>query len=68
MNPDKLAHMANQIARFFESQPGDQAQAVADHINANWAPAMRDTFLAHHAGQDLHPLVSAALPEIRGKG
>lgn len=68
MSPDKLARMANQIAAFFESQPGDQAQAVADHINANWAPAMRVEFLAHHARQDLHPLVSAALPAIRGKG
>lgn len=68
MTPDKLARMANQIARFFESQPGDQAQAVADHINANWAPAMREEFIAHHAAQALHPLVDAALPAIRGRG
>ncbi|OWY03612.1 hypothetical protein B6V75_09285 [Thioclava sp. F1Mire-8] len=65
MKPEKLAGMANQIAQFFESQPGDQARAVADHINANWAPTMRDTFLAAADKLELHPLVKAALPDIR---
>ncbi|KEP69859.1 formate dehydrogenase [Thioclava sp. BHET1] len=66
MSPEKLAHMANQIATFFESQPGDQAIAVADHINANWAPQMRSALLRDAESQELHPLVRAALPDIRG--
>ena len=34
MSPDKLAHMANQIATFFQSQPHDEAvKGVAGHIN-----------------------------------
>jgi len=65
MSPEKLGQMANQIATFFESQPGDQARAVADHINANWAPAMRAQFLTGAQKLTLHPLVKAALPEIR---
>jgi formate dehydrogenase subunit delta len=65
VSPEKLGQMANQITTFFESQPGDQARAVADHINANWAPAMRAQFLDGAPEQALHPLVTAALPEIR---
>lgn len=42
MSPDKMIHMANQIATFFESKPHDEGvQGVADHINAFWEPRMR---------------------------
>lgn len=37
-----LVHMANDIARFHQSFPEDEAmQMVAEHINKNWAPSMR---------------------------
>ena len=37
-----LVHMANDIARFHQAFPEDEAmQMVAEHINKNWAPSMR---------------------------
>lgn len=37
-----LVHMANDIARFHQSFPEDEAmQMVAEPINKNWAPSMR---------------------------
>ena len=43
MSPDKMVHMANQIAVFFRSQPGtDQAERVAAHLRDFWDPSMRD--------------------------
>ncbi len=42
MAPDKLVHMANQIATFFKSQPMDgRAAGVAGHISDFWEPRMR---------------------------
>jgi len=42
MSPEKLVRMANQIAIFFESQPGeDQADKVAQHLSDFWDPRMR---------------------------
>lgn len=39
---DHLIHMANDIARFHQSFPEDEAiQMVAEHINKSWAPSMR---------------------------
>ena len=32
MSPEKMVMMANQIASFFDSQPGDAADKVADHL------------------------------------
>jgi formate dehydrogenase subunit delta len=66
MKPDeKLAYMANQIAKFFASQGGERAAwGVADHIAKFWSPDMRSDFLAAAANGalDLHPVVRAALP------
>ena len=66
MKPDeKLAYMANQIAKFFASQGEDRAASgVADHITKFWNPDMRRDFLAAAARDDLdlHPAVRAALP------
>ena len=43
MSPDKLVHMANQIATFFKSQPGEgQAEKVAAHLRDFWDPRMRE--------------------------
>lgn len=71
--PAKLAHMAGQIAAFFQAYPAERATvSIAEHINQFWSRQMRAEFLAAFAPGDLrlHPLVSAALPLIRrpGKG
>ena len=69
MKPDeKLAYMANQIAKFFASQGEDRAaHGVADHIEKYWNFDMRRDFLAAAAagGLDLHPAVRAALPLLQ---
>ena len=67
MNPDKLVHMANQIAQFFASYPHAQAVAdVADHIEKFWERRMRQQLDAHIAagGAGLHPLVVEAAARI----
>lgn len=61
----KIVKMANQIAGFFESQPGDRAAAVAAHINDNWSPAMRADLMAVADDPALHALVRAALAQLR---
>ncbi|WP_415182043.1 formate dehydrogenase subunit delta [Phaeovulum sp.] len=68
MSADKLVRMANQIAGFFATQPGDAgAASVGGHINDNWAPPMRLELLDLIVRQDadLHPLVIAAASHIR---
>lgn len=67
MSPETLTRMANQIARFFDSQPGDHAAAVARHINDFWEPRMRARLLDHLAagGAGLHPAVRDAARLIR---
>lgn len=64
---EKLVKMANQIAVFFDSQPGDPAEGVARHINEFWEPRMREGLLAHAATTTagLSPSVVRALPLIR---
>lgn len=48
MSPDKMVHMANQIAIFFKTQPGeDAAQKVASHIADFWEPRMRAQLRAY---------------------
>ncbi|SLN34066.1 formate dehydrogenase subunit delta [Roseisalinus antarcticus] len=67
MSPDKMVRMANQIATFFETQPGaDGAEKVAAHINDFWDPRMRQQLLDHAAtgGGGLSPLVRAAIAHI----
>ncbi|RLL64703.1 formate dehydrogenase subunit delta [Paenirhodobacter hankyongi] len=67
MSEDRLIRMANQIATFFEVQPGDGAAAVAAHLNENWSVPMRAGLAAQIAAGagGVHPLVAAALPLIR---
>ncbi|WP_047538010.1 formate dehydrogenase subunit delta [Pseudomonas sp. 11/12A] len=66
MSNDNLIKMANQIAQYFASQP-DQEQAVLsvrNHLQMFWAPSMRKELLAwqtEHHGENLHPLVQAAV-------
>lgn len=69
MNPDeKLAYMANQVAKFFAAQGEEKAaKGVADHLQKFWNPDMRRDFLAAAArdGSNLHWAVKAALPLLR---
>jgi formate dehydrogenase subunit delta len=68
MSPDKLVHMANQIALFMESKPHSEGVAgFADHINDFWEPRMRSQFLAlvAQSTQDFRPLVLEAVPLIK---
>ncbi|MAU44465.1 formate dehydrogenase subunit delta [Salipiger thiooxidans] len=68
MSPEKMVMMANQIATFFASQPGDHgAEDVAAHINDFWEPRMRSQLIAfiEAGGEGLHPLVIQSLGHIR---
>ncbi len=48
MSPDKMIYMANQIAGFFATQPGDhQAADVAKHLRAYWDPRMLAHLYSH---------------------
>jgi formate dehydrogenase subunit delta len=68
MSPDKMIHMANQIALFFESKPHDEGvEGMAGHITDFWEPRMRKQLFDHIAagGAGLRPLVIEAAPKIR---
>ena len=68
MSADKIARMANDIARFMESRPPAQAaEGLAAHINDFWEPRMRRQLFAliESGGQGLRPLVIEAAPLIR---
>lgn len=75
-NIAKLVRMANQIATFFASQPGqDGAGKVAAHLNDFWSPDMRAALAAHVAqgGAGLVPLARDCtaylrLPEQSSRG
>ena len=67
MSHDKLAYMANQIGRFFQSQK--QATAVAaieEHLLKFWDPRMRRAILTQLAeGRiQLDPLVRQAVEQM----
>lgn len=67
MSREKLVHMANQIATFFESQPGtDQADRVAQHLRDYWDPRMRTQIaqIAESAESGLSPLAQEAVSRL----
>ena len=67
MSPDKLVYMANQIGKFFASQPRGAAVAgTADHIRKFWDPRMRSAIFAHLAagGAGLDPNVREAIAQL----
>ena len=67
MSPEKLTGMANQIATFFRSQPGDDgAVRVAAHLKDFWGPEMRAALKEGAARDDskMDDLVRRALPLI----
>ncbi|WP_460274084.1 formate dehydrogenase subunit delta [Celeribacter sp. ULVN23_4] len=62
MTDAKMVLMANQIASFFATQPGDQAAGVAAHLKDFWEPRMLNqlkTYLGQ-GGEGLHALVIEA--------
>jgi formate dehydrogenase subunit delta len=64
---NKLVYMANQIAKFFESQGQEQAVAgTADHIKKFWDPRMRTAIFAHlkAGGAGLDPVARLALEQL----
>lgn len=68
MSPEKLTRMANQIAIFFETQPGDDgADRVAAHLSDFWDPRMRAALLEIAAREDhgLSPLALEAARRMR---
>jgi formate dehydrogenase subunit delta len=70
MSHDRLAYMANQIGRFFESQKPDAAVAgIEDHILKFWDPRMRKAIIAQVAEghADLDPLVRQAIERIASR-
>ncbi|HEY3680815.1 MAG TPA: formate dehydrogenase subunit delta [Bradyrhizobium sp.] len=67
-SPDRLIHMANQIASFFKSQgPGKVTPGVADHIKKFWDPRMRSKIEAHvdAGGAGLDPEVRDAIELLK---
>lgn len=61
---ERLVYMANQIAQFFNAQPGNvAARCVADHLRAYWAPDMRRAIVAHleAGGAGLRPVAQEAV-------
>ena len=68
MSPDKMIHMANQIALFFESKPhAEGVTGVAAHINDFWEPRMRRHLfeVLDAGGAGLRPLVREASAAIK---
>jgi formate dehydrogenase subunit delta len=67
MSHDKLAYMANQIGRFFQSQKQDTAiAAIEDHLRKFWDPRMRKALLAQLAAGsiELDPAVRQAVENM----
>jgi formate dehydrogenase subunit delta len=67
MSPDKLAHMANQIGRFFATQKHDSAvESITDHLLRFWDPRMRRAIVAQlgEGRGNLDPLVREAVERL----
>ena len=60
---NRIARMANQIATFFATQPGDAAEATAQHLRQFWDPRMRAAISTHAetGGEGLDPVALAAV-------
>ena len=68
MSDSKLVYMANQIAAFFATQPGDGPKQTAAHLRAFWTVDMRKAILAYverAGGAGLHPMALDAVRLLR---
>ena len=68
MSADRIARMANDIAKFMESKPHDQGvKELSSHINDFWEPRMRRQLFERidAGGAELRPLVMDAKGLIR---
>lgn len=67
--PEKLVRMANQIASFFATQPGDKAvAATAQHLRDFWDPSMIEGLgaLLKTGNPGLDPVALRAAEEVLG--
>ena len=66
---DKLIRMANQIASFFKTQPGDKAIAkTANHLREFWDPSMlaRMAVLLQNDVPGLDTIARSAAEQVTG--
>jgi formate dehydrogenase subunit delta len=71
MRAERLVTMANDIGKFFDSDP-DKAEAaknVASHLRRFWDPRMRREILAHYeqGGAGLDDVAKAAVGLLASK-
>jgi formate dehydrogenase subunit delta len=67
---EKLVIMANQIGKFFDSQPpATRVPGIADHIRKFWDPRMREQIFIQldGGGAGIDPVVREALETLRQK-
>lgn len=66
MSPEKMVMMANQIATFFDTQPGHAPDKIAAHLKDYWEPRMRDQLKSYLAagGGGLSPSVQEAVQRL----
>jgi len=67
MADDKLAYMANQIGRFFQTQkPETAVDAIHDHLTKFWDRRMRQAIVGQLARGEAHldPLVQEAVERL----
>ena len=66
MSPEKMVTMANQIATFFDTQPGHAPDKIAAHLKDYWEPRMRDQLKSYlrAGGTGLRPSVQEAVRRL----
>ncbi|MTD99400.1 formate dehydrogenase [Paracoccus sp. YIM 132242] len=66
MSPEKMVTMANQIATFFDTQPGHAPDKIAAHMKDYWEPRMREQLksYAESGGAGLRPSVQEAVRHL----
>jgi formate dehydrogenase subunit delta len=68
MNTERLVEMANDISRYFASDPDPVAGAagIADHLKRFWEPRMRRQIVAHleTGGEGLEPLARKGVEKL----
>ena len=61
VTPERIVHMANQIALYFAAYPQERAEAgVQEHLQKFWTPAMRRDLATYIAGGPTEAELQAA--------